>query len=66
MKHDSCAGCGKTPLDKDEIGITKKLLGKNAQTLYCLPCLALFLEVEEQDILDKIEVFKEEGCRLFN
>ena len=66
MKHDSCAGCGKTPLDKDEIGITKKLLGKNVQTLYCLPCLALFLEVEEQDILDKSEVFKEEGCRLFN
>ena len=66
MKHDSCAGCGKTPLDKDEIGITKKLLGKNVQTLYSLPCLALFLEVEEQDILDKIEVFKEEGCRLFN
>lgn len=62
----SCIACGKSPLEKNEVGICKKLLGEKTEAFYCLPCLADFLEVEEQDILDKIEEFKEEGCKLFS
>ena len=50
---------------KDEIGINKKLLGSDVEAFYCLGCLADYLEVEPQDILDKIEEFKAEGCKLF-
>ena len=61
----TCIACGKEPLSKDEIGINKKLLGEQAENFYCMDCLADCLEVETQDLLDKIEEFKEEGCKLF-
>ncbi len=64
-KNFQCVVCGKTPLSKNEIGITKKLLGMKSESFYCLECLANFLEVEPQDILDKIEDFKNDGCKLF-
>lgn len=60
-----CIACGKQPLSKDEIGINKKLLGEQIENFYCMDCLADYLEVETQDLLDKIEEFKEEGCKLF-
>ena len=61
----TCIACGKEPLSKDEIGINKKLLGEQAENFYCMDCLADYLEVETQDLLDKIEEFKEAGCKLF-
>ena len=61
----SCIVCGKRPLTKNEIGINKKLLGMKSKNFYCLECLANFLEVEPQDILEKIEDFKDDGCKLF-
>lgn len=65
MKRVSCISCGKVDLSRNEIGINKKLLGEEAANFYCLNCLADYLEVMPQDILDKIEEFREEGCRLF-
>lgn len=63
-KH-SCCNCGKAELTKNEAGICQKLLGSDTTCYYCLDCLAEYLEVTPQDILDKIEEFKAEGCRLF-
>lgn len=60
-----CLACHKKPLDKDTIGINKKLLGKEIDAFYCLECLADYLGCTVEDILDKIEEFKEEGCTLF-
>lgn len=60
-----CIACGKSDLDKDTIGINKKLLGEKVSNFYCMDCLADYLECDVQDILDKIEEFKEEGCKLF-
>lgn len=61
----NCYVCGKQNLAKDEIGITKKLLGKKEQRMLCLSCLAEQLEVTEEELVDKIIEFKEEGCILF-
>lgn len=61
-----CLACGKLDLSKDEIGINKKLLGKEVKEFYCLDCLATYLEVTVEDITDKIEEFKAEGCNLFD
>ncbi len=52
-------------MTKDEIGINKKIIDKKATRFYCLPCLAEFLEVTEEELLAKIEEFKAEGCKLF-
>ena len=62
----SCIACGKKYLDKNTIGINKKLLGEDITSFYCMDCLADYLGCEVQDILDKIEEFKEEGCKLFS
>ena len=62
----SCIACGKKCIDKDKIGINKKLLGEDVASFYCMDCLADYLGCEVQDILNKIEEFKEEGCKLFN
>ena len=66
MNKVKCVACGRTDLDKDTIGINKKLLGEDVSTYYCMDCLADYLGCEVQDILDKREEFKEEGCKLFS
>lgn len=64
MKID-CVICGKEHLEKDTIGINKKMLGENIDNFYCMDCLAEYLGCTVQELLDKIEEFKEEGCKLF-
>ena len=60
-----CISCGKRDLSRDEIGINKKLLGEQVENFYCLDCLADYLECTVDELLEKIEEFKEEGCKLF-
>ncbi|MCM1514008.1 MAG: hypothetical protein NC090_03380 [Anaeroplasma bactoclasticum] len=60
-----CVACFKENLNKDTIALNKKLLGKNIEKYYCLDCLAGFLNVTVDEVLEKIEEFKEEGCELF-
>jgi len=60
-----CSSCHKSPLTKDEIGASKKLLGTDIEQYYCLDCLSAYLEVTPEEIEDKIQMFKEEGCSLF-
>lgn len=60
-----CVICGKEKLNKDTIGINKKLLGESIENFYCMDCLAEYLGCTVQDLLDKIEEFKEDGCKLF-
>lgn len=64
MKNN-CIMCGKEHLNKDTIGINKKLLGEDIENFYCLGCLAEYLGCTVDELLDKIEEFKEEGCKLF-
>ena len=65
MKNKVCCVCGKVGLSRDEIGLTKKLIGKNSCNFYCIACLAEYLDVTEEELRDKIEEFKEEGCTFF-
>ena len=60
-----CYVCGKTPLTKNEIGLTKKLIDRKAMSFYCIDCLAEYLEVTSEELEAKNEEFKEEGCTLF-
>lgn len=61
-----CIACSKEITEKDTIGINKKLLGKKANSLYCMPCLANYLGTTVEDLNEKIEEFKEGGCKLFS
>lgn len=65
MSEKKCYSCGCGPLSKDEIGLTKKLINKKSTYFFCMSCLAENLEVTTEELLAKIEEFKEEGCTLF-
>ena len=65
MELKKCYVCGKAPLTKNEIGLTKKLIERNAKYFYCISCLADYLEVTEEELLAKVEDYKREGCTLF-
>jgi len=66
MKNNfRCFACGKERLARDEIGINKKMLNTKNKHMYCLDCLADYLEVTSEELLAKIEEFKEQGCKLF-
>lgn len=61
----ACVTCS-NQLKKDERALCQKLFGIETQQLCCLPCLAIYLDCTVQDLEDKIEAFKEDGCSLFN
>jgi uncharacterized protein YlaI len=61
----NCYICEKKDISKNEIGLTKKLMGNNSKKFYCISCLAEQLEVTTEELKDKIEEFKNEGCKLF-
>lgn len=60
-----CFACGKKQLSKDEIGLSKKMLGREIKHFFCLECLAEYLDVTLEELLAKLEEFKEHGCTLF-
>jgi len=64
MKID-CVSCRKKNLSKNIIGINKKLLGSNVANYYCLECLSGYLDTSVEALQDKIEEFRDEGCKLF-
>lgn len=59
-----CLECNKN-LTKDEIGLSKKMLGRNTKQFLCLECLSNYLNTDTEILIEKIEQFKEEGCTLF-
>lgn len=55
-------------LDRNIIGLNKKLFEDDSKRnlFMCLACMAEYLECSEDDLLEKIEEFKREGCKLFS
>lgn len=60
----SCTICNKD-LEKDEIALCKKLLGRKTKQFLCIECLSEYLNTDRELLMQKIEQFKEEGCTLF-
>jgi len=64
-KAEKCNSCGKAVLTFNEVGLCKKLLGRQIERFMCIDCLANFLEVTVEELLAKVEEFKSQGCQLF-
>ena len=64
MKEVKCEYCDLS-LCKDEIALNKKLISKNTKQFLCFNCLANHLDTSVEELKEKIEEFKEEGCTLF-
>jgi CRISPR/Cas system-associated protein Cas7 (RAMP superfamily) len=65
MESKNCYVCGKEINTKNELGINKKLNGRNTQYFYCYDCLTNELEITKEELFAKIEEFKNQGCTLF-
>lgn len=65
MKQNTCKSCYKAPLTKDETGLCIKLLGDDDDGYLCIDCLAAYLDCTIEDLQEKVEEFKDEGCELF-
>jgi uncharacterized protein YlaI len=63
-KAKKCCLCEAT-LDKDAIGLNKKLLDKSISRFMCIDCLAAHLDVTAEELKAKIGEFKDQGCTLF-
>ena len=59
-----CCECGKS-LKKDEIALSKKLIDLETEDFYCIDCMADYIGCSVQDLKEKIQEFKEQGCTLF-
>jgi len=62
---DTCVSCG-SPVSRDEIAVTKKLINRGATEFYCVPCLAKYFDVTPDDIRERIAYFRSTGCTLFD
>lgn len=60
----NCIRCGKELLQND-IGAYKKFINRGSTEFMCRTCLAKELNVSEERINEKIEIFKLQGCTLF-
>ena len=63
-KKVNCSLCG-GEVSKTARGLCLKLLGKKEKRLFCLDCLANHLDVSTDDLLQKAEDFRREGCKMF-
>ena len=65
MKKKVCCCECQRELVKDEIALNKKMIDQDVEEFYCLPCMAEYFGCYEQDLREKIQEFKEQGCTLF-
>ena len=59
-----CTRCG-TAVTPDEIAMTRKLINRGAEQFLCLPCLAAHFDATLQQLLERMQDFKDMGCTLF-
>jgi len=61
-----CAFCEKENLSVNIIGLNKKIIHRQIERMLCLTCMAAYFETTEEELRDKIEEFKTQGCSLFS
>lgn len=64
-KRVDCFICGSENLSPNEIGLNKKLIGRDIEKFQCMQCLADYLEISTEELTDRIQEFKDAGCALF-
>lgn len=61
---ENCIRCG-SPLTKNEIGLTKKLINRGTTEYLCYGCMAAHFAVTVDVLKKKVAEFREMGCTLF-
>ena len=61
---EHCVDCNQ-PLHRDEVAISRRLIGRGITRYCCIGCLAERLKVDPTVIKLKIQEYRELGCSLF-
>lgn len=64
MKAKVCYSCHQK-VERDIIALNQKMVGRESKRFLCLMCLAEYLGCTEEELSQKIQEFKEQGCGLF-
>ena len=59
-----CSLCEK-PLDRDETGLSRKLISRGNRECFCMVCLGKRFRVTEEQLREMAEHFRQAGCTLF-
>lgn len=62
---ECCMTCGR-PVSRDEMAMTRKLINRGAVQFLCIPCLARRFDASVQELMDRMQDFKDMGCTLFD
>ena len=62
---DYCKKCTEI-LSHNEIGLCKKLCGKNLTEFMCINCMAEDFDVSTELLREKIDHYRSIGCTLFD
>ena len=62
---ENCIRCG-APVSGDEQAMTRKLINRGATQYLCLPCLARRFDATLDELLERMQAFKDMGCTLFD
>ena len=60
----ACCQCG-ARVNRDEIGLTKKLINRGTEDYLCLACLSKRFQVSPEKLLEMADAFRASGCTLF-
>lgn len=60
----TCADCGRE-LVSDEVGLSRKLMGRATAEFLCMDCLAARFCADKATLREMIERFRAVGCALF-
>lgn len=63
-KRVTCRVCGED-VERVAAALYKKLVDKQAKKFYCLSCLAEYLDTTVEELREKADEFKNQGCTLF-
>lgn len=64
-KNTTCCRECSRKMTKDEVALSRKLIGRHIEDCFCIECLAEYMEISVTDLRVKIQEFKEQGCALF-
>ncbi len=59
-----CRKCSRE-LTRDEVGLYRKIVTREAESFLCISCLAEKFAVPEEDLREMVERFRKAGCQLF-
>ncbi len=64
MSEKRCIKCN-GPFGSYDVALHKKMVNRGATEFMCSACLARWLGITEEALLQKIDQFKKQGCTLF-